>query len=164
VQRRADAYSLLGATFVDKIMIAERVLPFWIKAVNIRMKELTAYEDRIYVPNPVYDNAIEARDTKYLAAIAGNVDAIRMQALVVRERILGLAHPETINGLHQCTEYYHNLGEHRRFTDVAIYTLGKNYDLAVRYDFLHAFVDLFFILHYRRWQLVSAQTAINFTI
>ena len=143
VQQRADIYSLLGATFVDKIRSAERGLPFWIKAVNIRMKELTAYEDRIDVPNPVYDNALEARDTETLAAIAGNVDAIRMQALVLRERILGLAHPETIKGICRCAAYYRDLGADRRCSDMAIYTLKKNYDLAVRYGLFDTLVLCF---------------------
>ena len=100
VQRRTDIYSLLGATFVDNNLRlnADQRLPFWIKVVNIHMKELTADEDR-NVPNPVYNNAVEARDTESLAAIAGNVDAMRRQALVVCEHILGPAHHETIGGL-----------------------------------------------------------------
>jgi len=144
VQRRADTYSLLGATFVDNNLCLNAVqgLPFWIKAVNIRMKELTADEDRD-VPNPVYNNAVEARDTESLAAIAGNVDAMRMQALVVRERILGLAHPETIKGICRCAAYYRDLGADRRCSDMAIYTLKKNYDLAVRYGLFDTLVLCF---------------------
>jgi len=61
-QRRADTYSLLGATFVDEIigLNADKGLRFWIKAVNIRMKELMADEDHRDVPNPMYNNAVEA--------------------------------------------------------------------------------------------------------
>jgi len=41
-------HSLLGATFVEKEqgLNADQGLSFWIKVVNIRMKELTADEDR----------------------------------------------------------------------------------------------------------------------
>ena len=58
----------------------------------------------------MYNNSVEARDTESLAVIAGNVDAMRMQALLVRERILGAAHSETIWGLYR---WYHDMGENQ---------------------------------------------------
>jgi len=67
----------------------------------------------------VYNYAVEARDAESLAAIAGNVDAMRMQALVVRERILGPRHSDTIMGLYSCALYCHDLRENRRCIDMA---------------------------------------------
>jgi len=133
-QRWADAYSLLGAYLVG--YNADEALAFWIKAVNIRIQELTADQAKevSVEPNPVYNNAVEARSTETLAAIASNVDAMQMQGLVVRERILGLAHGTTIKGLYGCATYYRNRGANDRFIAIAKYAFQKNFSKVLDFN------------------------------
>jgi len=87
----------------------------------------------------VYNYAVEARDEESL--IAGNVDEMRMQALVVRERILGPRHSDTIMGLHSCALYYHDLHGNRRCIDMAKYALQNSCFLTFDWD-LHTLVML----------------------
>ena len=101
-QRRADAYSLIGANFIDEKYDAEQAMAFWIKSASIRTEELAGNPTKDVVslcPNPAYNNVVEAQDVDSLASIAGNLDAMYMQSLVVRERILSPDHKDTIFGL-----------------------------------------------------------------
>ena len=86
-QRRADAYSLIGATFVIPTAAymqedAEQALAFWKKSAKTPMQNPTREpaEDISPGPNSVDNNAVKARDTESLAVTAGNVDALRMQS------------------------------------------------------------------------------------
>lgn len=56
--------------------------PFLLKPTNI-------------LPVPAYDYAQEVNDISALDELVMDPDEMRMQALVIRERILGPAHPDT---------------------------------------------------------------------
>jgi len=118
--RRADAYSLIGANAVDEKHDADQALTFWIKSANIRMEELTVDQTEAVSlnPNPAYNYAVEANDIDSLANIAGDVDAMYMQALVVRERILGPDHKDTIFGLMYRGAVYADLHAYQRCIDL----------------------------------------------
>ena len=119
-QRRADAYSLIGANSIDEKHDADQALTFWIKSANIRMEELFPgpTEGVSLGRNPAYNHAVEAHDVDSLAAIAGDVDAMYMQALVVRERILGPDHKDTIFGLMYRGAVYADLHAYQRCIDL----------------------------------------------
>ena len=119
-QRRADAYSLIGANAVDEKHDADQALTFWIKSANIRMEELAADTagSVSLSPNPAYNYAVEACDIDSLSNIAGNVDAMYMQALLVRERILGPDHKDTIFGLMYRGAVYADLHAYQRCIDL----------------------------------------------
>jgi len=72
-QHRADAYSLIGANYVDEKHDADQALTFWIKSANIRMEESVddPVEGSALGPNPAYNYAVEAQDIDSLANIAG---------------------------------------------------------------------------------------------
>jgi len=120
-RRRSDAYSLIGANFIDEKHDSDQALSFWIKSANIRMEELA--DDPVeggvsLAPNPMYNYAVEAHDIDSLADIASDVDAIYMQALVVRERILGPDHKDTIFGLMYRGAVYADLHAYQRCIDL----------------------------------------------
>ena len=119
-KRRADAYSLIGANFVDEKHDADQALTFWIKSANIRTEELAAdrNEGVVVGPNPAYNYAVEAHSVDALANIAGDVDAMYMQSLVVRERILGPDHKDTIFGLMYRGAVYADLHAYQRCIDL----------------------------------------------
>jgi len=50
---------------------------------------------RAIEPVPAYDYAEEVNDISALEELVMDPDEMRMQALVIRERILGPAHPDT---------------------------------------------------------------------
>ena len=119
-RRRADAYSLIGANSVDEKHDADQAMTFWIKSANIRMEELAAdqTEGVSLAPNPAYNYVVEVHDIDSLADIAGDVDAMYMQALVVRERILGPDHKDTIFGLMYRGAVYADLHAYQRCIDL----------------------------------------------
>ncbi|XP_037292274.1 protein fem-1 homolog CG6966 isoform X3 [Manduca sexta] len=97
-QQRIDALELLGATYVDKRRDMVGALEFWKRAMDDRFPT----DGREPIPKPkdvprieAYDFAAEPSNAQQLEEILADPDAMRMQALVIRERILGPAHPDT---------------------------------------------------------------------
>ena len=60
------------------------------------------YEVKSLAPNPVYKMTLEATNVDELNKIANNEYAMAVQALLVRERILGPYHNETIYSILYC--------------------------------------------------------------
>ncbi|TRY64792.1 hypothetical protein DNTS_004399 [Danionella cerebrum] len=94
---RISAFQLLGATFVDKKRDLLGALCFWRRAMELQEE---AGSDALAgsAPRPpvkAYEGAVEAETAAELEALASEPDAVRMQALLLRERILGPAHPDT---------------------------------------------------------------------
>ena len=114
-QERIDALELLGATFVDKKRDMLGALKLWKRAMEERFLNqsylryfiilflLPRYKDGVLVipkalvksPISAYENTLEVETVPELEQIISEPDAMRMQALLVRERILGPAHPDT---------------------------------------------------------------------
>ncbi|XP_013169865.1 PREDICTED: protein fem-1 homolog CG6966 isoform X2 [Papilio xuthus] len=97
-QQRIDALELLGATYVDKKRDMVGALALWKRAMDDRFP--ADGSDPIPKPKDIprieaYDYAVEPSDAQQLEEILADPDAMRMQALVIRERILGPAHPDT---------------------------------------------------------------------
>ncbi|XP_026331093.1 protein fem-1 homolog CG6966 [Hyposmocoma kahamanoa] len=97
-QQRIDALELLGATYVDKRRDMVGALALWKRAMDDRFP--TDGSEPIPKPKDIprieaYDYAVEPSDAQQLDELLADPDAMRMQALVIRERILGPAHPDT---------------------------------------------------------------------
>lgn len=97
-QQRIDALELLGATYVDKRRDMVGALALWKRAMDDRFPA----DGSEPIPKPkdiprieAYDYAVEPSNAQQLEEILADPDAMRMQALVIRERILGPAHPDT---------------------------------------------------------------------
>ncbi|XP_051557460.1 protein fem-1 homolog A [Myxocyprinus asiaticus] len=97
-EERIDALELLGATFVDKKRDLLGAMRYWRRAMELRQ----AGEKAGFLakpppgpPVPAYDCAHEVCTVEELEALITDPDEMRMQALLVRERILGPSHPDT---------------------------------------------------------------------
>ncbi|KAF9795018.1 hypothetical protein SFRURICE_009970 [Spodoptera frugiperda] len=97
-QQRIDALELLGATYVDKRRDMVGALALWKRAMDDRFPA----DGSEPIPKPkdvprieAYDFAVEPSNAQQLEEILADPDGMRMQALVIRERILGPAHPDT---------------------------------------------------------------------
>ncbi|KAI8434513.1 hypothetical protein MSG28_012517 [Choristoneura fumiferana] len=97
-QQRIDALELLGATYVDKRRDMVGALALWKRAMDDRFPT----DGSPPIPKPkdiprieAYEWAAEPCDAAALRELLADPDAMRMQALVLRERILGPAHPDT---------------------------------------------------------------------
>ncbi|XP_026675593.1 protein fem-1 homolog CG6966 isoform X2 [Ceratina calcarata] len=96
-KERIDALELLGATYVDKKRDMMGALECWRQAMDER------YQNDPVMPKSqtsstvvaAYDFAREITEPEALDSLLNDPNEMRMQALVIRERILGPAHPDT---------------------------------------------------------------------
>lgn len=91
-----EALELLGATYVDKKRDLLGALKHWRRAMELR------HQGGAYLPKPeppqlvlAYDYSREVNTAEELEALITDPDEMRMQALLIRERILGPSHPDT---------------------------------------------------------------------
>ncbi|EFO20401.1 sex-determining protein fem-1 [Loa loa] len=103
-----DALKLFGATLVDKKMDLSSAVRVWFEAVN--------YGEplRVRTALHVYDDLFEIDTDADIRHIIGDPDAIRMQALIMRERIIGGGHHETHYFIRYRGAVYCDLGETNR--------------------------------------------------
>ena len=125
VQRWIESYQLLGGYYVDfgkYIDDTDKALKFWKDAVDIQQKNacVAIIPSK---PNPVYLFAQEVNTVEELDALARNRESVHMYALMIRERILGPNHEQTIVGLYKRGRFYKWNGEIRRCIDIWKYTL-----------------------------------------
>ncbi|XP_017797607.1 PREDICTED: protein fem-1 homolog CG6966 isoform X2 [Habropoda laboriosa] len=101
-KERIDALELLGATYVDKNEDMMGAFDLWKRAMDERYRDDCPV---LYKPPSTaiaaYNFAKEVTDADSLNELLNDPDQIRMQALVIRERILGLGHPDTIYYIRQ---------------------------------------------------------------
>ncbi|XP_026131937.1 protein fem-1 homolog A-like [Carassius auratus] len=93
---RIDALELLGATFVDKKRDLLGGMRYWRRAMELRQTgDKSLAKPAPGPPVPAYDCAREVCTAEELEALVTDPDEMRMQALLIRERILGPSHPDT---------------------------------------------------------------------
>ncbi|XP_006868980.1 PREDICTED: protein fem-1 homolog A isoform X2 [Chrysochloris asiatica] len=91
-----EALELLGATYVDKKRDLLGALKHWRRAMELRHQG----DEYLAKPEPpqlvlAYDYSREVNTAEELEALITDPDEMRMQALLIRERILGPSHPDT---------------------------------------------------------------------
>ncbi|XP_076288079.1 protein fem-1 homolog CG6966 isoform X2 [Lasioglossum baleicum] len=123
-EEHIDALELLGATYMDKKRDMVGALELWTRAMAERY-----HPDHPPIPKPTSEPAIaaynfarEISNPEVLSEL-NDPDEIRMQALVIRERILGPGHPDT----HYCIRYrgavYADGGQFNRCIELWNYAL-----------------------------------------
>lgn len=122
---RIDALELLGATYVDKKRDMVGALEFWKRAMDERYR---GDGPVIAKPSPppivaAYDFAREISDAEALDELLADPDEMRMQALVIRERILGPAHPDTSYYIRYRGAVYADAGKFSRCIELWNYAL-----------------------------------------
>ncbi|CAO4373379.1 unnamed protein product [Caenorhabditis nigoni] len=95
---KRDALKLLGSTYLDKKMDAMSAMECWRQAMDVQLHsdEIRAIREleTFFEPKEVYEYQREAHNSYQIEQLDGNIEAQRMQALVIRERILGGAHTD----------------------------------------------------------------------
>jgi len=124
-QERIDALELLGATFVDKKRDMLGSFKLWKRAMEERYVEgeLVCPKIRLASPIAAYENTLEVQTLAQLEEIISDPDEMRMQALLVRERILGPAHPDTSYYIRYRGAVYADMGHFERCITLWMYAL-----------------------------------------
>jgi len=122
-RQKIDALELLGATYVDKKRDLFRAKRLWLEALVERCAEDVNYTKPSLLPNPAYNYAAEVTSCDQLDEVAAEPDQMRMQALLVRERVLGPAHPDTSYYIRYRGAVYADSGNFTRCTTLWMYAL-----------------------------------------
>ncbi|XP_005060316.2 PREDICTED: protein fem-1 homolog A [Ficedula albicollis] len=119
-----EALELLGATFVDKKRDLLGAHKYWRRAMELRC------EGGRYLPKPeprqlvlAYDYSREVSSLEELEALITDPDEMRMQALLIRERILGPSHPDTSYYIRYRGAVYADSGNFERCINLWKYAL-----------------------------------------
>lgn len=87
----------MGSTYLDEHFDLRLTINYWRKALQIRKIDETAIVKRCTLPpNPAYMNVKEFTTIEELNTVANDLDEMRMQSLLISERILGSMHKEMI--------------------------------------------------------------------
>jgi len=124
-QERIDALELLGATFVDKKRDMLGSYKLWKRAMEERYEDSRLVCPKVVVASPIaaYENTVEVQSLDQLEDIISDPDEMRMQALLVRERILGPAHPDTSYYIRYRGAVYADMGHFERCITLWMYAL-----------------------------------------
>jgi ankyrin repeat protein len=122
---RIDALELLGATFVDKKRDMLGSFKLWKRAMEERYCDGELVVPKVVVASPIsaYENTLEVETLEQLEDIISDPDEMRMQALLVRERILGPAHPDTSYYIRYRGAVYADMGHFERCITLWMYAL-----------------------------------------
>lgn len=93
-ERVASAFELLGSTFLDEHHDSQKALQYWKAACDVRTK--FGVLKPVLEPKKQYRWAREFGNRAELDALALDLDAMRMQSLLICERILGTVHKDMI--------------------------------------------------------------------
>ncbi|XP_017474251.1 PREDICTED: protein fem-1 homolog C [Rhagoletis zephyria] len=96
-ERIAEAHELIGSTFLDEHNETRVAILHWRLAHHIRASHTPYLEKQPRVPlRPAYGNAVEFTTLEELDNIATDMDAMRIQSLLICERILGITHKDML--------------------------------------------------------------------
>ncbi|TNN55928.1 Protein fem-1 C [Liparis tanakae] len=122
---RIDALELLGATFVDKKRDLLGALKYWKRAMDLRYIDSHAVVHKPEAKQLImaYDYAREVTNGEELDGLISDPDEMRMQALLIRERILGPQHPDTSYYIRYRGAVYADSGNFERCINLWKYAL-----------------------------------------
>ncbi|XP_059193403.1 protein fem-1 homolog C isoform X1 [Centropristis striata] len=122
---RIDALELLGATFVDKKRDLLGALKYWKRAMDLRYMDSNNIVHKAEPKQLImaYDYAREVTNGEELDGLISDPDEMRMQALLIRERILGPQHPDTSYYIRYRGAVYADSGNFERCINLWKYAL-----------------------------------------
>ncbi|XP_055634096.1 protein fem-1 homolog C-like [Toxorhynchites rutilus septentrionalis] len=123
-ERRAEAYMLLGSSLIHLHHGVQEVVHHWRLALNARIDGPKHIQNKSRIqPRLAFGNMVEFTTHAELDAIAWDVDALRMQGLVIQERILGIDHEFTLHRLMERGEFYKASRQYQACIELWVLTL-----------------------------------------
>ena len=124
-ERIADAYELMGCSILDEHKDVKNALNYWRKALLIRTtsEPKPIVKQNLVKPKKVYQYVTEFQTSEELASLSTNIDLIRIQSLLICERILGPENKNTIFRLMYRGASHLDNHQYRRCIDLWKYAL-----------------------------------------
>jgi len=144
----AEAVELLGCYFVDKSREFAKGVEHWIWANMIRGTDPI----EIAEPEEAYENFTELNTAESLRSSLADRHRIKMNSLLIRERVLGRSHPEVSFFIRYRGAVYADAGSYERCITLWKYALEMQISTSNKpvcqhiLSSLHSFVDLFSVM------------------
>lgn len=140
-REKIDALELLGASFAnDKDNYSLRKAHQYLTlAMNMRYEDPDdEVKKQLLPPVPAYQNWVECQTKGDLLAIRFNHNSLHMEALAIRERILGVTCPEIVHPVIFRGAVYADNGRFDRCEDLWMHALmlRKNLNISIQRDLL----------------------------
>lgn len=140
-EESVEALELLGASYAnDKDSYSlEKAFYYLHWAMLERCNHPELYPPKIILPPiPAYDNHVECQTLSELEAIKNNSNALHMESLVIRERVLGSSNPEVPHPVIFRGALFADIGRFDRCIDLWFHALMLRHDndVTVRKDLL----------------------------
>ncbi|XP_055623446.1 protein fem-1 homolog C-like [Toxorhynchites rutilus septentrionalis] len=103
----ANAYELMGSTLIDLRFDRQTTVLYWQQALHIRLSGDNYISKKQIPTRPAYGNAVEFSTVAELDDISYDLDAIRIQGMLIYERILGMDHENTLVYFMNRGAFYH---------------------------------------------------------
>ena len=146
---KIKAYELLGTYYVDKMQDTVTAMNLWQQAMEERfLTSAPPIPKHPAPPIPAYGLVSEVIDFEGLENIQHDPEEIRMQSLIIRERILGSTHPDTIYYIRYRGAVYADRGNFPRCAELWHYALEiqhakrEPFNISTEAVF-HSFAELF---------------------
>lgn len=150
-----DAYKLLGSTFLDKFYNATTSFQYWERALQLSSKCGKQYHDSLINNDKsfleAYGNTREFQNNDDLKNLQSDPDKMKMQSLIIRERILGIHHPETYYFIRLRGATYADAGDYSRCIALWMYNLERQQKISkplsdiIQNSFI-SMIDLFILM------------------
>ena len=129
-ERRIEAYELMATNFIDEKHDLQLAMQIWREAMEMRFQDANNIlpKPKGLKSNSAYKYVMEATSLKELEEIASNPDLAYMQALLIRERILGTNHKDTIFGLMYRGAVYADTHMYQRCVDLWKYAFTLRHE------------------------------------
>ena len=137
IPRQIEAYELMGTNFVDEKHDILRAIQAWRHGMDLKQRFVNGGEtddtppgsrSRPIQPQAAYQSAVEMCSLEELEEISSNPDAVYMQSLLIRERILGPDHKDTIFGLMYRGAVYADTHRYQRCVDLWKYAFQLRHE------------------------------------
>lgn len=145
----AEAVELLGCWYIDKKRDFSKGIEMWIWALMIRGEDhQPPQRDR----EDAFDNFDELRTVEEMRDILADRHRVKLNSLIVRERVLGPKHPEVSFYIRYRGAVYADAGNYDRCLSLWKYALNRQVQFASEplnpsiLSSLHSFVDLFSVM------------------
>ena len=129
VEDEVNAYKLLGATYVDKFYDLSGACEFWRFALKKSKNCSQKYRESLTNNNEYYKEAyadtMECQTEEDLNELYCDPDKMKIQSLIIRERILGIHHPETYYFIRYRGAAYADSGDYTRCLSLWMYNLER---------------------------------------
>ncbi|XP_065348180.1 protein fem-1 homolog C [Cloeon dipterum] len=161
-ERIADALELMGSTYLDEHNDTQMALYYWERATDLRnmyslypKNRVTPHSQQLASAKAAYNGSTEFETEEDLRSISLDVDEMRIQSLLVCERILGVKHKDLLFRLMYRGAAYADALQYQRCIDLWRYAL----EVRVEKDSIlfndtcftaQALVRLYLDLHERR--------------